>query len=240
MSNPSKVEAITVEGTAGVFTTLDVSKILFFWQKVKEDKCYRQCVTQIVSLPDTFPSRQNKQRSEETAAHLEDASCREAMPITMMSWRIQKIHNLEGLLEHGYDVRYASLTEIQSSLDETQNMISEASPTAKFITLHRAYTNEDDRVILPYPTLLTDTVLEIKRVESDLPYIDGEDLGWQACYQQSQQGFPQHRVLAAGGGGLVDGLPQTWLGVAGMFGIQLLKSIAEIGQAVEAVASTAS
>ena len=52
-------------------------------------------------------------------------------------------------------------------------------------------------------------------------------------FRQEQLGFPHRRLWAAGGGGLVDDMPQTWLGTHSHYGIQIVESISQIAEKIK-------
>jgi len=196
--------------TVGFRERVPLDKILFFWQKIVGKD--RTLLTQIVRTS----SHRGSSNMCNCLAHIE--SHPKKIDCVRDEWSTDRL---------AYNV--------ERSLDEVSQMILKLNPSQKFVTLRRAYTNADNRVILPYPSPLTERFQEI--FKNDDEHISGA-YDWSDLSAFKDSVFAASRRFAAGGGGAVDGYPVWWLKTYDQQAIQLLDEDNEIRRAMETAAAS--
>ena len=200
---------ITISATNGSDVTILAERILFFWQKVVDLRPIGKrngsnqkwgLVTQIV-----YATRDNDNAQDDDE----------------YQWKVDGRETMLNPLTCGCYARknvYRAAVDTSTTLDRVQKALEAVLPTTPFLTLHRAHTNHDTRVVFPMPSPLLIFQGCIDFVES---------MDWTGDHIQTE------RISVVGGGGEVDGLTSWTLPTYDSYAIQLTDSTTAIYAAVK-------
>jgi len=194
IAGTESVPSLIVRDALDRLWVLEIPKILFFWQKIVPDEI-PSAVTQIVYKT----GEKNDLIPDSNAEQLSDVCLQASSYIYQMS--------------RHWAVKDRRAIDVSVSLDELRDGIVAAVPTQKFVIAHRAFTNQDNRVFILFPSF-SSLFESAVNLENNLPCnIRQQDIDQQVM-----------RLDSAGGGGHVEGLPNWLLATHDRFGIQLIET----------------
>jgi len=213
----SEQATIEIKDTDGTLATIAVNRILFFWQKIIGAE--RRLVTQIVYGTDLRDPPIMPERGSVDLA-------RECPPPDICLEGDSNLNTIR--YRRWWDVESRNVIDTPISLDAVRDLILSVAASIKFVTLHRAYTREDSRVLFPYP-LPPKMLLDMIQTHKRCRLMDIEELRVSRMKEESL------RERAAGGGSVVDDFPHWILGTHGTDAILITESTDQITRAIAAV-----